>query len=62
MASDHLEFRISWQGGAKARLHYVIDNDDVVKTEADRIEGDSPLTCSYDASSIFITRSLIGGV
>ena len=51
MANDNLVFTISWQGAAKARLHYVIDNGTVVKTEADGLEGHSPITCEYAAAS-----------
>ena len=59
MADDTLEFTISWQGVSKARLHYVIDNDVVVKTEDDDHKDDdperfSPITCSYKAASAVI--------
>lgn len=51
MADDHLEFTISWQGAAKARLHYIIDNDTVVATEANHLEGYSPITHAYSAAA-----------
>lgn len=51
MADDNLEFTISWQGASKARLHYVIDNDAVVATEANGVEGYSPITYSYAAAA-----------
>jgi hypothetical protein len=49
MPNDNLQFTISWQGTAKARVHYVIDNGTVVKTETDGLEGHSPITCEYAA-------------
>jgi hypothetical protein len=51
MADDNLEFTISWQGASKARLHYLIDNDAVVATEDNGLEGNSPITYSYSAAA-----------
>lgn len=51
MPNDNLQFTISWQGTVKARIHYIIDNGTVVKTEADTLEGYSPITCQYPAAT-----------
>lgn len=49
MADDKIEFTITWQGASKARLHYVVDNDKVVATEADDLEGHGAITFPYTA-------------
>ena len=54
MGNDKLELTISWQGASKARLHYAIDNDSVVATEGDNLEGYSPIICSYSTAATAI--------
>lgn len=47
MADDKLVFTISWAGTTTARLHYIIDNDKVVATEQDNLEGNGLITYQY---------------
>lgn len=46
-AADHLEFVISWEGAANARIHYLLDNDRVIATEADNLEGAGSIVHPY---------------
>jgi hypothetical protein len=50
MANAQIEFTVSWVGGGKARLHYIIDNDNVVATEDDDLDGYSPITFVYSTA------------
>jgi hypothetical protein len=48
MANDDLQFTISWDGGARARIHFVIDNDVVVADDSDDdYEGEGEITIPY---------------
>jgi hypothetical protein len=49
-----MELVISWDGAAAARLHYVIDNDVVVATDATGAGGHSPIRFPYEADEAAI--------
>lgn len=50
MASEKVRFVITWEGAANARLHYILDNDRVVVTEADDAAGNGSIECDYSTT------------
>lgn len=51
MANDSVEFTITWDGAAGAKLHYAVDNDVVIATEADNHAGHGRISFTYPAAA-----------
>lgn len=52
--SDKLELTITWEGATQARLHLVVDNDDLIATDHDALVGVGSIKHQYQApASVF---------
>ena len=50
MADDTVTFCIAWEGVGMGHVQFIIDNDKVVASEYDRLNGGSPLELTYQRS------------
>jgi len=49
LESDQIDLEIQWEGNSRARVHFIIDNDEVVVTEDNRLQGANTIPFSYQA-------------
>jgi hypothetical protein len=48
---DRIEIVLQWEGDVRARVHYILDNDDVVATEESNLEDYNVIRYAYQTAA-----------